>query len=149
MVENEINIGNKFTMKVNFNLIKKGGESDKRQIWLTTTINGQRARVYTGLRIELCFWEKMPRSRMGGRAYEDGDFPQTQKIENARINKELKRILGYCRDYAVAVSESDLMRDALQHSKETFEQFLGNKIRGKEAAIRKSAEEYIKPKIRR
>ena len=149
MVENEINIGNKFTMRVNFNLIKKGGESDKRQIWLTTTINGERARVYTGLRIEQCFWEKMPRCRMGGRAYEDGDFTHTQKIENVRINKELKRILGFCRDYAAAVSESDLMRDALQHSKESFERFLGNKIRGKEAAIRKNAEEFINDYITR
>lgn len=56
MIENEINIGNKFKMRVNFNLIKKGGEDEKRQIWLTTTINKERARVYTGLRIEQCFW---------------------------------------------------------------------------------------------
>jgi len=149
MVENEINIGNKFTMRVNFNLIKKGGQYDKRQIWLTATINGERARVYTGLRIEQCFWEKIPRSRLGGRAYEDGNFSHTQKIENVRINKELKRILGFCRDYAAAVSESDLMRDALQHSKDTFERFLGNRIRGKEAAIRKDAEEFIKDYITR
>lgn len=49
MIENEINVGNKFKMRVNFNLIKKAGEDEKRQIWLTTTINKERARVYTGL----------------------------------------------------------------------------------------------------
>lgn len=149
MVINEINIDNKFAMRVNFNLIKKGRESDKRQIWLTATINGERARVYTGLRIEQRFWEKMPRGRMGGRAYEDGGFSNTQKAENTRINKELKRILGFCQDYAVAVSESDLMHDALKHSKETFEKFISNKLRGQEAVLRKNAEEYIKDYIMR
>ena len=38
MIENEINVGNKFTMRVNFNLIQKRKESKKKQIWLTTTI---------------------------------------------------------------------------------------------------------------
>ena len=44
MITNEINVGNAFKMRVNFNLIKKAGENDKRQIWLTTTINKVRAR---------------------------------------------------------------------------------------------------------
>ena len=149
MIENEINIGNKFKMRVNFNLIKKGGEDEKRQIWLTTTINKERARVYTGLRIEQCFWVQKSRNEIGERALEDGNFSVIQKKENIRINNELRKILGYCKDYAAVVSESDLMTESLQYSKESFEKFMGDKIRGKEAAIRKSAEEYIKDYIKR
>lgn len=93
MIVNEINIGNKFTMRVNFNLIKKGGENEKRQIWLTTTIKKKRARIYTGLRIEQCFWSQTPRSKVGGRALEDGNFSVIQKKENIRINNELRRFL--------------------------------------------------------
>ena len=149
MIENEINVGNKFTMRVNFNLIKKGGENEKRQIWLTTTINKERARVYTGLRIEQCFWMQKSRSQTGERALEDGNFTIIQKNENIRINNELRKILGYCKEYAAVVSESDLMTESLQYSKESFEKFIGDKIRGKEAAIRKSAEEFIKDYIKR
>lgn len=149
MVENEINVGNKFKMRVNFNLIKKGGEDGKRQIWLTTTINKERARVYTGLRIEQRFWVQKKRNEVGERALEDGNFSVIQKRENIRINDELRKILGFCKDYAAAVSESDLMTDSLQFSKESFEKFMVDKIRGKEAAIRKSAEEFIKDYIKR
>lgn len=149
MIENEINVGNKFTMRVNFNLIQKRKESKKKQIWLTTTINKERVRVYTGLRIEQCYWVQKSRSQIGERALEDGDFSAVQKKENIRINKELRKILGYCRDYAAIVSESDLMTETLQYSKESFERFLNDKIRGKEAIIRKNAEEFIKDYIKR
>lgn len=149
MIENEINILNKFKMRVNFNLIKKSGENKKRQIWLTTTINKERARVYTGLRIEQCYWVQRSRNEKGERALEDGNLSAVQKRENIRINNELRKILGYCRDYATAVSDSDLMTESLQYSKESFEKFMGDKIRGKEAVIRKSAEEFIKDYINR
>ena len=54
MIESDICVGNKFIMRVNFNLVNKSkgdkvvdGEYDeKSQIWLTTTINNERARVY-------------------------------------------------------------------------------------------------------
>ena len=55
MIENEISINGKFAMKVHFNLRKKKG-SAKSQIWLTTTIDGERAQVYTGQRIEEKYW---------------------------------------------------------------------------------------------
>lgn len=149
MILNEINVGNAFKMRVNFNLIKKAGENDKRQIWLTATINGVRARVYTGLRIEEQYWYKPPRSKQGGMAIEGSNIPQPVKEENSRINSELRRILDFCRDYADAVCTSDLMSTPLPHTKESFEMFLTSKIRGKEADIRKSAEEYIKDYIHR
>ena len=147
MIENEINIGNKFKMRVNFNLIKKGGEDEKRQIWLTTTINKERARVYTGLRIEQCFWVQKSRNEIGEKAREDGNFSAVQKKENIRINKELRRILGFCKDYANLVSETNLMQDAIPFTKETFVKYMSDRIRGKEAVVRKNAEEFIKDYI--
>lgn len=82
------------------------------------------------------------RNEVGERALEDGNFSVIQKKENVRINNELRKILGYCKDYAAVVSESDLMTESLQFSKESFEKFMGDKIRGKEAVIRKSTEEF-------
>lgn len=149
MIVNEINVGNTFKMRVNFNLIKKAGENEKRQIWLTTTINKVRARVYTGLRIEEKYWDKPPRGRQGGKAIEGSNMPQPVKEENTRINSELSRILGFCRDYADAVCASDLMSTPLPYTKESFEKFITSKIRGKEAAIRNNAEEFIKDYINR
>ena len=136
-------------MRVNFNLIKKGSASKKSQIWLTTTINKERARVYTRLRIEQRYWLLKSRNQVGEQAIEDGDFSAVQKKENIRINSELTKILGYCRDYAAAVSESTIMSKPLDFTRETFEKFISEKIRGKEAAIRKSAEEFIKDYIDR
>ena len=157
MIENEIYIGNKFIMRVNFNLVKKSkgdkvidGEYDKKyQIWLTTTIKNERARVYTRLRIEPCFWIRKSRSEVGERAKEDGEFSAIQRKENIRINKELKRILGFCKDYATLVSDSNLMQDAIPFTKETFVKYLSDRIRGKEAVVRKNAEEFIKDYIAR
>ena len=82
MIENEINIGNKFKMRVNFNLIKKAGEDEKRQIWLTTTINKERARVSTGLRIEQCFWVQKSRNEIGERLlmHNSGDLCKMEEI---------------------------------------------------------------------
>jgi len=52
MIENQINIQNRFTMRVNFNLKSLANVGSKKsQIWLTTTIKGKRVRVYTGLLI--------------------------------------------------------------------------------------------------
>ena len=155
MIENDIYLGNKFIMRVNFNLVNKSkgdkvvdGEYDeKSQIWLTTTINNERARVYTRLRIEPCFWIKKSRSEVGERAREDGNFSAVQKKENIRINKELRRILGFCKDYANLVSETNLMQDAIPFTKETFVKYMSDRIRGKEAVVRKNAEEFIKDYI--
>ena len=148
MIENEVNIGNKFIMRVNFNLSRKGTNT-KSQIWLTTTINKQRARVYTGLLIEECYWQKVTRNQRGGRAYEDGNFSNLQKVENKRINVELKKILGYCKEYASAVADADLQHDAIPFTRDSFVRFISDRIRGKSAIINKDAEEYIKNYILR
>ena len=70
MITNEIMVGKHFKMKVNFNLVKKHG-SEKRQIWLTATIKGDRCRVFTGERIEEQYWQKSNRTELGERAIEN------------------------------------------------------------------------------
>ena len=66
MIENQINIQNRFTMRVNFNLKSLANVGSKKsQIWLTTTINGKRVRAYTGLLIEQEYWKRTTRSEMG------------------------------------------------------------------------------------
>ena len=65
MVENEFYINYKFTMRVNFNLKSVGKKS---QIWLTTTIDKRRVRVFTKLTIEPQYWLKTTRTQVGEKA---------------------------------------------------------------------------------
>lgn len=147
MIENDISINGRFSLRVNFNLVMKKGT--KAQIWLTTTINRQRVRIYTGLRIEPHLWIKAGRNQVGERAVEDGNITAVQKRENKHLNRELRRILRYCREYGAAVSQENLMEDGMTFSKETFEQFVSSKIRGREAQVRKNPLEYIQDYIER
>ena len=147
MIENEVSINGRFSLRVNFNLVMKKGT--KAQIWLTTTINRQRVRIYTGLRIEPEYWMKAGRNQVGERAIEDGNISAFQKRANKDLNKELKRILCYCQEYGVAVSQENLLDDSIEFSKETFERFLAAKLRGKEAMIRKNPLDFIQDYIER
>ncbi len=147
MIENEINVNGRFSLRVNFNLVLKKGT--KAQIWLTTTINRQRVRIYTGLRIEPEYWIKTGRKQVGERAIEDGNISALQKRANKELNKELRKILGYCQEYGVAVSQENLLDDSMDFSKETFESFITAKLRGKEAMIRKNPLDFIQDYIER
>lgn len=102
MVENEFYINRKYTMRVNFNLKTVGNKS---QIWLTTTIDKQRARVFTKLLIEPQYWLKTTRTQIGERATEDPAIGTVQLRYNKEVNKALKQILSYCNDYAKAITE--------------------------------------------
>lgn len=147
MIENDINIGNGFSMRINFNLKGIGGK--KSQIWLSTTINKERARVYTGLLIEPQFWVKTTRSQVGERAIEGGILGKVQNDYNRKINKELQKIIGYCKEYGVKVSESNLVDEAVKHSKRNFEDFMNCRIRGKEALVRKTPTNFVNAYIER
>lgn len=147
MIENEININGRFSLRVNFNLVMKKGA--KAQIWLTTTINHQRVRIYTGLRIEPEYWIKAGRCQVGERAVVDGNISAVQKRANKEINQELRKILGYCQEYGVEVSQDNLLNGSMDFSKETFEMYLTAKLRGKEAKIRKNPLDYIQDYIER
>lgn len=147
MIENNIDINGRFLLRVNFNLVAK--KSAKAQIWLTTTINRQRVRLYTGQRIEPEYWIKTDRNQVGERAIEDGNISALQKRINREVNKELKKILGYCHEYGVAVSQENLMQEGMEFSKETFEAFITAKLKGKEALIRRNPLDFIQDYIER
>lgn len=154
MIKSNTFIENGFEMRINFNLKDTSRvRGRKSQILLTTTINRKRARVLTGLTIQPQFWIKKAKNQVGEMAREDSSLGRVQLEYNKNINKELKRILNYCKEYAHEVNRTDLMNDTpLTHSKENFEEFMKNKLRGQEANIRKRPkcfiEEYIQRKSR-
>lgn len=141
MVENIFYIDRKFSMRVNFNLKRVGNKS---QIWLTTTIDKQRARVFTKLTIEPQYWLKTTRTQVGEKATEDTAIGAVQLRYNKRINKELKQILAYCDEYAKATTEGEF-----EHTKENFENYLKNKINGKGTDIKKRPLLFIQDYIER
>ena len=147
MVENEVSINGRFSMKINFNLKGIGGK--KSQIWLTTTINKERVRAYTGLLIEPEFWIKTTRTQVGERASEDSALGRVQLNYNKGVNKGLKKILGYCHEYGIQVSQSHLMNNGLEHNAKNFSSFINGKIRGVEATIRKNPVDFINAYIER
>ena len=147
MVENEISINGKFSMKINFNL--KGIGSKKSQIWLTTTINKERVRVYTGLKIEPDYWIKTTRTEVGERASEDSALGNVQLKYNKGINKGLKKILEYCHEYGIQVSQNHLMSNGMEHNAKNFTSFINGKIRGIEANFRKNPTDFINAYIER
>lgn len=147
MISNEISIANGFVVRINFNL--KGIGGTKSQIWLTTTINKERARVYTALLIEPKYWMRTTRTQEGERAMVGENLDAVQNRYDKKINAELKKILGYCKEYGTMVSQSNLATEAIVHSKVNFEMFLNSKIRGTEASFRKNPVEFINAYIDR
>lgn len=150
MIENHINIQNRFTMRVNFNLKSLANVGSKKsQIWLTTTINGKRVRVYTRLLLEQEYWKRTTRSEMGECAITGTHLSRVVNEQNERINAELRNILKYCKEYGEIVSRQDLMSEPVEHSAENFKRIIECKIRGVEAQIRKSPKDFIEDYIKR
>lgn len=150
MIENQINIENKFKMRLNFNLKSLANVGSKKcQIWLTTTINGKRVRVYTGLLIEEEYWNRTTRSQIGECAVTGTHLSRAINERNERINNELRNILKYCKEYGEIVSRQDLMSEPIKHSAENFKRIIESKIRGEEAAIRKNPKDFIEDYIKR
>ena len=147
MVENEVSINGRFSMKINFNL--KGIGSKKSQIWLTTTINKERVRIYTGMKIEPDYWIKTTRTQIGERASEDSALGNVQLKYNKGVNKGLKKILDYCREYGIQVSQNHLMSNGIEHNAKNFTNYINAKIRGVEATIRKKPIDFINAYIER
>ena len=147
MVENEVSVNGRFSMKINFNL--KGIGSKKSQIWLTTTINKERVRIYTGLLIEPKYWIKTTRTQVGERASEDSALGNVQLKYNKGVNKGLKKILDYCHEYGVEVSQNHLMNNGMEHNAKNFSDYINAKIRGVEVSIRKKPAEFINAYIER
>ena len=150
MIENQINIQNRFTMRVNFNLKSLANVGSKKsQIWLTTTINGKRVRAYTGLLIEQEYWKRTTRSEVGECAITGTHLSRVVNEQNERINAELRNILKYCKEYGEIVSRQDLMSEPVEHSADNFKRIIECKIRGVEAQIRKNPKDFIEDYIKR
>ena len=94
MIENICYVNIEFSMRVNFNLKTVGNKS---QIWLTTTINTERARVFTKLTIEPQYWLKTTRTQVGERA---------TKNENGTVLME-------CLDFCVSQNANFLLLSEL------------------------------------
>lgn len=147
MIENNISTAEKFNMRINFNLKGIGGR--KSQIFLTTTINKKRVRIYTGLLIEPEYWIRAAKNQEGGSVVEDNSLGRVQLRQNRDVNKRLKQILNYCHEYGVIVSQSHLMNNGMEHNADNFTEFINSKIRGVEASIRKNPEDFITNYIKR
>ena len=78
-----------------------------------------------------------------------GALGQHRDKLNHDINKRLKQILGYCKEYGVMVSQSHLLAESVEFSKSTFESFLKSKIRGVETNVRKNPKAFIEAYIKR
>lgn len=115
----------------------------KSQIWLGTTIYGTRVRIYTHLLTEPCLWLKNSSRGNGGMALEDASLGQVNLKECKAINKRLKEIIGFCQDYADAVTKNTLHDEALEHSAENFKTFIYAKIDGKDEKRQLDVEDYI------
>lgn len=140
----KIEIKDKMAMNVSFTLkdLTRLGVS-KSQIWLGTTIYGTRVRIYTHLLIEPCLWLKNSSRGNGGMALEDASLGQVNLKECKAINKRLKEIIGFCQDYADAVTKNTLHDEALEHSAENFKTFIYAKIDGKDEKRQLDVEDYI------
>lgn len=150
MIENNINKKKAFQLRINFNLksLKNVGV-EKSQIWLTTSINSQRIRIYTGMLIKKEHWLKKSRSEIGECAKEDASLGNIVLKENKAINKQLKKIIGYCQEYGTLVSENHLYNNPIELSGTTFKAFIESKIRGVETLYSKSPKCFIEAYIQR
>lgn len=150
MIESKINREKAFQLRINFNLksLKKVG-IEKSQIWLTTTINGERVRIYTKLLIKEEHWLKKGKSEIGECAKEDASLGSIILKENKAINKQLGKIIGYCQEYGTLVSERHLYNQPIEFSGETFKAFIEAKIRGVEASYSQNPKSFIEAYIQR
>ena len=141
MVENYFYIDRNFSMRVNFNLKPVGKKS---QIWITTTIEKQRARVFTKLLIAPQYWLKTTRTQLGEKASEDPAIGAVQLRHNKKVNKGLKEVLAYCKEYTQEVTAGEL-----EHTKDNFVNFLNNKLNGRDTNMKKNPLLFIKDYIER
>ena len=139
-------------LRVNFNLKsthRVGG--NRSQIWLSTTINGERVRIYTRQLIIPEHWIKSNRSEIGGgMAREDNTIGRVANKDNKAINKALKQILTYCDDYLKLVCADNLQTteiNRLELSPVTFKEYVECRIIGNDYLKRFNAEDFIKDYI--
>ena len=102
---------NNTKLRINFNL--KPMKSGNSQIWLTCTINNERARIYTGELINKEYWIKKARREIGECANTSNSLGKIVANKNKEINKRLKEIIGFCDDYLKLASNDNLMSNSI------------------------------------
>ncbi|MDL2230530.1 site-specific integrase [Alistipes sp. OttesenSCG-928-L06] len=142
MIKTDFLVGGGLEMRINFNLQKKHNSS-KSQIWLTTSINGERVRIQTKERINPLYWQKSNRHWVGEKAIESDQWGPIVQQECININNRLMQILGFCQEYANEVSVQNLRKKAVRHTKTNFEEYIKGRIKGINIFERQSPEQFI------
>lgn len=75
-------------LRLHFNLKQTSDKEKLTQIMLVTTINGQRIRVYTKLRIEPKYWDKS-----SGRCHVSQDINLRERKRLSLVNRQLKTLV--------------------------------------------------------
>ena len=144
----DIVIDGKFKMCISF-YVKNKQKSQRSQIWLYTSINGTKVKIYTKMTIEPLLWQKKGSNGQGEMACESKSYGNVKYNECKDINKRLKEILGFCHDYASRVVNESLDDVPLEHSPESFKAFIIGKIKGDNKNGKIDALSYIKDYIER
>lgn len=147
-----------FNLKINLylkDISNVGGRQS--QIWLSTTINGERIRLYTKILVNKEHWIPSNRSAVndGGYIREDNTLDRVTLRENKKKNKAIKQILSYCEDYVQLVCNNSLLASAtntLEYSVATFKDYMSTRINGQDYMQRMQfipfVENYIEHKKR-
>ena len=134
---------NNTKLRINFNL--KPMKSGNSQIWLTCTINNERARIYTGELINKEYWIKKARREIGECANTSNSLGKIVANKNKEINKRLKEIIGFCDDYLRLASNDNLMSKSIEYNKDAFEEYIYNRIKD----IKNTTKDFILSYIER
>ena len=154
MFKNTLAQDSGFQLRVSFNLKNISNVGGKRaQIWLTSTIDGKRIRIYTRQLVAPDYWVKSNRSdaKGGGSVREDASLGRATVEANKKINAELKRILHYCQDYVNEVSNTNILTssESLTHSASNFKNYIEDRILRRNMDYKLSPEEFIQKIIER
>ena len=138
-----IRSANGFDLRINFNL--KGHHGDRSEIMLTTTILGERVRIFTGLLIEPNYWQNAPRNEVGGMAIVSNTMSRQTRNNSVEINNRLQEIIRFGNEYCDLVARQDLLSEEIriEHNAKNFKQFMVSKIRGEEAEVRKTPISFV------
>ena len=139
---------NTLNLRINFNLKNISNVGGTRsQIWLSTTIQRQRVRIFTRQLISPEHWIKSERSQIGGgMAREDNSLGREINNTNKEINKALRRILLFCQDYMQLVNATNLQlsgSNKIELSPNSFKEYIESRIVGIDYLRRFNAEDFI------
>lgn len=143
-----------FKLRINFNLKDISNVGGHRsQIWLSTTINKERVRIYTGQLVYKEHWVKSNRSEIGGGyAIEDNSLDRVTLKANKVVNKALKKILKFVENYVKLVCNNHLLTTdtaIFDNTPANFKEYIISRIEGKDYKGATNPETFIRGLIDR